>query len=78
MGLKSEIAAAKMVEEQLRMDLERYKQLSDKEYVMSLEKRIEDLKESISNQEMEYKILVGKNEEMSEEVEKLRREVNEL
>lgn len=62
----------------LRGEVERYKKIANAEYVRSLEKKVEDMKETISSQEEDYKVLAKKNEESSMEIEQLRREVGEL
>lgn len=62
----------------LRGEVEKYKKIANAEYVRSLEKKIEDMKETISSQEEDYKVLAKKNEESSLEIEQLRREVAEL
>lgn len=62
----------------LKAEVERYKQMSNVEYVLALELKVRDQKETISNQEEEYRILVKKNEDASLEIEQLRREVNDL
>ena len=48
------------------------------EYVRSLERKVQDLKEALSTQEEDYKVLAKRNEESSLEIEQLRREVSEL
>ena len=40
--------------------------MSNAEYVLSLERKVHELKESIGNQEEEYKALARKNEEISD------------
>lgn len=62
----------------LRGEVEKYRKIANAEYVRSLEKKIEDMKETISSQEEDYKVLAKKNEESSLEIEQLRREVAEL
>jgi chaperonin cofactor prefoldin len=62
----------------LREEVEVYKKLSNVEYVRSLERKVKDLKETVSSQEEDYKVLAKKNEESSLEIEQLRREVAEL
>lgn len=62
----------------LRAEVERLRKMANAEYVRSLEKKIEDMRETISSQEEDYKLLAKKNEESSLEIEQLRREVAEL
>jgi chromosome segregation ATPase len=52
--------------------------MANVEYVKSLERKVQDLRETISTQEEDYKVLAKKNEESSLEIEQLRREVAEL
>lgn len=42
-----------------------YKKLANVEYVRSLERKVQDLKETVSSQEDDYKVLAKKNEESS-------------
>lgn len=45
----------------LREEVEKYKKIANAEYVRSLEKKIKDMKETISSQEDDYKVLAKKN-----------------
>lgn len=62
----------------MREEVEKYKKIANVEYVRSLERKVEDLKETVSTQEDDYKVLAKKNEESSLEIEQLRKEVGEL
>ena len=52
----------------LQEDVEKYKRMANIEYVKSLEMKITDLKELVSEQEEDYKVLAKKNEEMSNDL----------
>jgi chromosome segregation ATPase len=62
----------------LSEEVELFKKMSNVEYVRSLERKVKDLKETVSAQEDDYKVLAKKNEESSLEIEQLRKEVSEL
>lgn len=49
----------------MREEVEVYKKLANAEYVRSLERKVQDLKETVSTQEEDYKVLAKKNEESS-------------
>jgi hypothetical protein len=49
----------------LREEVEMYKKLANVEYVRSLERKVQSLKETVSSQEEDYKVLAKKNEESS-------------
>jgi hypothetical protein len=49
----------------LKEEVEKYKKIANVEYVRSLEQKVESLKETISSQEEDYKVLAKKNEESS-------------
>lgn len=51
----------------LKLEVERFRQMANVEYVKSLEDKVEELKEVISNQEEEYRELVRKNEDISKD-----------
>ena len=46
---------------QLKQEVQKYKRMANTEYVLSLQRKITDLKETISSQEEDYKILAKKN-----------------
>lgn len=45
----------------MKQEVEKYKKMANIEYVRSLEDKVEELKEIISNQEEDYRELVKKN-----------------
>lgn len=45
----------------MKQEVDKYKKMANIEYVRSLEDKVEELKEIISNQEEDYRELVKKN-----------------
>ena len=50
-NLKAEILDQSIEISKLKLEVERYKQLADTAYVLSLEKKVSELKETIASQE---------------------------
>ena len=50
-SLKAEILDQSIEISKLKLEVERYKQLADTAYVLSLEKKVSELKETIASQE---------------------------